>query len=307
MDKFEKLIGANKTYRDGKNVIKYLNEASNDDVNSTDTIQISYDLQAGSYIRDLKRNEAYNESYCQRVAEELNSLGDFESIMEIGVGEATVLRGVLSYLEKKPTDVFGFDISWSRLKFARYYLEEKDCQANLFAANLFSIPLPDDSIDVVYTSHSLEPNGGKEKEALQELMRVAKKYVVLLEPSFEHANEQGKKRMETNGYVKNLSQHAQDLGFEITKHQKFDVIINDLNPTALTIIRKSSEYSNSPELICPYSKGPLSKINDQLYFSERTGLSYPIIEQIPCLNKDNAILTTHLLTDCDDYIQSDAD
>jgi ubiquinone/menaquinone biosynthesis C-methylase UbiE len=35
-------------------------------------------------------------------------------------------------------------------------------QADLVVADLFHIPFADNSVDVVYTSHSLEPNGGRE-------------------------------------------------------------------------------------------------------------------------------------------------
>ena len=44
--------------------------------------------------------------------------------------------------------------------------------------DMFNLPITDDSIDLVYTVHALEPNGGKEKEALKELYRITKKYLM---------------------------------------------------------------------------------------------------------------------------------
>lgn len=41
---------------------------------------------------------------------------------------------------------------------------------NLFVANLFHIPLVDSSMDLLYTCYAIEPNGGKEKEILQEII-----------------------------------------------------------------------------------------------------------------------------------------
>ena len=76
--------------------------------------------------------------------------------------------------------------------------------ARFFVGNMFHIPFADNSIDIVYTSHSMEPNGGREKEAMAELYRVAGKYLVLLEPSYELATDDGKQRMDRLGYVKGM-------------------------------------------------------------------------------------------------------
>jgi hypothetical protein len=214
--------------------------------------------------------------------------------MEVGVGEATILSPLFAkfdpdnYLEK-----FGFDISWSRTRYAKDYCKKFGVNANLFSANLFNIPLPDNSIDIVYTSHSLEPNGGKEKEALKELYRVAAKYVVLLEPDYNNASPEGKSRMDKHGYVKNLDLHAKELGYEIIENKPLDVFINNLNPTGLTIIKKNNvELVNEPYFICPVSSMPLEKISN-LYYSEISGLMYPIINDIGCFLQENAILGTH--------------
>lgn len=74
----------------------------------------------------------------------------------------------------------GFDLSWSRISVAQKWLDEKSVKAQLFVGDLFSIPLADRSVDVVYTSHSLEPNGGKEELAIKELLRVPGKQLCWL-------------------------------------------------------------------------------------------------------------------------------
>jgi len=168
---------------------------------------------------------------------------------------------------------------------------------NLFTANLFEIPLLDNSIDVVYTSHSLEPNGGKEEEALKELYRITSKYLILLEPSWEFASEEAKARIDKCGYVKNLHSTALKLGYKVIEHRLFDVSANPLNPTGLIIIEKNSKEINEPKLVCPISKTALKKQNETLFYSKESFLAYPVIDEIPCLLKENSILATHLLTD----------
>jgi ubiquinone/menaquinone biosynthesis C-methylase UbiE len=106
----------------------------------------------------------------------------------------------------------------------------------LFIGDLFNIPLSDSSVDIVYTSHSLEPNGGREKEALQELYRIAGGYLVLLEPTNEFADDEGKARMKRNGYVHDLANVIKDLGYDLIEYRRFELTINPLNPTGLYII-----------------------------------------------------------------------
>jgi ubiquinone/menaquinone biosynthesis C-methylase UbiE/uncharacterized protein YbaR (Trm112 family) len=281
-------------YQANQNMMEFL-RGSNDSRNDIESIMISYDFQAGSYIKAATKNHEYIDSYTDCINKELKKLGTFKSIMEIGVGEATIMSPLMQKNDPNNTlKKFGFDISWSRVRYAKEYSNSFQQKINFFTANLFEIPLPDNSIDILYTSHSLEPNGGAEKEALKELYRVAGKYVVLLEPDFENGSEEAKARMIKHGYVTNLKQHAEELGYEIVIHRPFDICINPLNPTGLTIIKKNENQIKDVQYVCPITKGALNKIRGNWY-SKETGLLYPEIDEIPCLLEQNAILATHYL------------
>lgn len=296
-DKFNYLEKIKNLYSEGGNIIQYLKNLSKTEMSSLEDILISYDFQAGSYIKDLEKNRAFKESYVKSLLAVTEIFEDFDSIMEVGVGEATTLSPLLSNLGKVPKEVMGFDISWSRLKFAKEFLKENRQSANLFTANLFQIPLSDNSVDVVYTSHSIEPNGGRENEALQELYRVTNSYLVLLEPSFEFGGSKARERMIKNGYVKNLYQTAIDLGYKIVEHRLFDYYANPLNPTGLIVIQKEKkENPTGIGLKCPITLTRLEKSRSFLY-SRESMLAYPIMEEIPCLLKENSILASHFLTD----------
>jgi len=280
-------------FNEGKNIMEFLRSKEGEG-NDWETIMISYDLQAGSYIDFAKKNEDYINAYTDSIAKVIMDLCDFKSTMEIGVGEATIMAPLMKKVDPDATrKKFGFDISWSRTRYAKEYSNELGVGADFFIANLFSIPLPDNSIDVVYTSHSLEPNGGREKEALTELYRVASKYVVLLEPDYWNADEKGKARMNKNGYIKDLDRHAAELGYMVIEHRPFDVFINPLNPTGLTILKKMGKTEiNEPNFICPISHTKLERF-DNVFFSEESGLMYPVINELPCLLETNAFLGTH--------------
>lgn len=275
----------------GGNILSHLKSQNGE--NDWESIMISYDFQSGSYTKLALQNHVYIDKYTNAIKSVLDSLEKFGSIMEVGVGEATIMNPLMKKIDSdNQMDKFGFDISWSRIRYAKSNSEREGINSKLFVANLFDIPLPDNSIDVVYTSHSLEPNGGKEKEALKELYRVASKYVVLLEPDFQNASKEGKERMTSHGYVKNLAEHASALNFNVIESRPFDIYINPLNPTGLTIIKKAARPENIPSYICPITRKKLIQY-DNVYYCEESGLIYPIISEIPCLIESSATLGFH--------------
>lgn len=293
-EKLEILSRIKEIYSTGGNIIQFLKELDGNSTNKLEDILISYDFQAGSYIEMVKNNPHYMEAYSQLIANEFEKLDiNYNSIMEVGVGEATTLVNVIKNIPHQ-LEYYGFDISWSRIHYGNKYLNENNItNVNLFTGDLFNIPLTDNSIDIIYTSHSLEPNGGKEKEALLELYRVAKKYVILLEPAYEFGNEAVKKRMDAHGYVKNLVGTAKELGFNVVENRLFELYTNKLNPTQLIVIEKESKKIVEKHMFhCPITKTKL-KLEDDCFYSEEGLLAYPIIKNIPCLLAQNAIVATH--------------
>lgn len=305
MEKFKQLSKIKEIYANGENIIKYLKSINNNKQNTIEDILISYDFQSGSYIKGFSNDPEFKNNYCSALASIIESLGNFDSIIEVGVGEATTLNTLIRKLTNIPSNVLGFDISWSRLKFAKEFLADFNLRdIVLFTANLFEIPLLDNSIDIVYTSHSIEPNGGKEEEAIKELFRITGKYLILLEPSYEFADEKSRKRMKEHGYITKLYSTANNLGYKIIEHRLFDYSANPSNPTGIMIIEKKSSPSNNPNLRCPISLTELIKYNNSLLYSKDSFLAYPVIDDIPCLLKENSILATHLLTNYNEFKKS---
>lgn len=291
----QSLQAIRKVYEKGGNIIQYLKQNQHE-LNTLEMILISYDFQSGSYVREAEKDPEYNRLYTSAIARVITGLGvKYRSILEVGVGEATTLANVIQKLPQIPQQIFGFDISWSRIKYAIEYLQMKHLEhAIVFTGDFFNAPLADSSIDIVYTSHSIEPNGGREKEALLELMRITNKYLILLEPAYELANKSAQKRMEEHCYVKNLYKTAIELNLKVVEHRLFDISRNQLNPTGLMIIKKDSQKYKQVinPLVCPITKTPLKLLNGS-YFSDESLLAYPIIDQVPCLISDSAVVATH--------------
>lgn len=278
--------------------MKYIRDHEKTGTNSTMGVLIAYDLQAGTYIDIVEHNKEFTLSYCLGISQMIDSFKiSSPSVLEVGVGEATTLSHVVNQMQTPPSHVSGIDISWSRVKFGQSYFKKynPNISSSLAVGDLFNMPFADSSVDVVYTSHSLEPNGGKEVEALKELYRVAREYIVLLEPSFENADDEGKKRMLENGYIMNLATHARSLKYDVISQFPYQFQSNKKNPTEVIVIKKNNSKSvmNTSHFSCPISKLPLTLVNGGLFCKESL-LTYPVILDIPCLTPDNAILTSKL-------------
>ncbi|NLL52522.1 MAG: methyltransferase domain-containing protein [Peptococcaceae bacterium] len=301
MNKLALLQRIKHIYENNENITEYLRKVSNEESNSWEDILISYDFQAGSYVDNYYENKEIIDDYCSEIGEVVNRLELDQAnnylICEAGVGEATTLTNVSKVISDKFIK-YGFDLSWSRIAVANKFVKEQGINdINLVVGDLFNAPYLDDSFDIVYTSHTIEPNGGREEEALKQLYRITRQYLILLEPSYELASEEGKNRMVKHGYIRNLYSKAQELGLEILEYRLFDVITNPLNPTALMVIKKpqSTDRIVKDPLCCPVTKSPICKkvtASGEVFFSERSLLSYPVIDSIPCLLPQNAIVTT---------------
>ena len=82
----------------------------------------------------------------------------------------------------------------------------------MLCADIKSIPLKSNSIDVIISNHALEPNGKYLSDLIKELFRVVKKKLILFEPSYELNSLKGKKRMDKLGYIKNIKSTVKNLG-----------------------------------------------------------------------------------------------
>ena len=300
MDKSKILLRIGEIYNKGENIIQYLKKLNDKNEVTTEDILISYDFQAGKYIERTNSSKSSKNIYAANIAKVIDELGEINSIMEAGVGEATTLGRVIKNLKTVPEHIFGFDLSWSRIKYGQKFLKSYELQIqnsiHLCTGDLFNSPFPDNAFDLVYTSHTLEPNGGLEKEALEALYRITNKYLVLLEPAYELGSNAARERMDKHKYVTNLRQTALDLGYKIMKYELFEPCSNPLNPTSIMIIKKEAKNYNHPSFVCPITKTILRE-KDQALFSKDSLLAYPVLAGVPCLLPSNGIVATHFLDD----------
>ncbi len=290
------LIELKAAFARNENITRALRKSPDATTNEQSAILIAYDFQAGSYIRALNdpAQRAIEQRYAEAIAQVLRPLRP-QFLLEAGVGEATTFREVLRRISLPARSAaLGFDLSWSRIHVGKRYLGEDGPGPALFVGELEAIPLAEGAADIVYTSHAIEPNHGREGQILDELYRVAGRYLLLCEPGYELASEEARARMELLGYCRGLREWAVERGWKVVEHRLLGDFNNAHNPTAMLLIEKPVRAAAPPEFVCPNCRGPLAR-TDEALFCAAEGLAFPFLRGIPCLARHDAILAGRYL------------
>jgi uncharacterized protein YbaR (Trm112 family) len=285
-------------YREGRNVMQTLRDMLGEKANTPQIIEIAYDLQAGSYVDYVRTNREFWRAYTSELAAVLRDhLSAGDRVLDAGTGEMTTLVGVANNCSDDVAH-YAMDISWSRIAKGRAFAEAEmrpDLGAVLssFVGDLLHLPLRGGSMDVVWTSHALEPNAGHEKAVLAELFRVARKRVVLFEPSYEDNSDEGRARMDALGYIRGLPEAIAELGGRLEEKRMIGAVSNPLNPTYAYVITPPRETAARDHDVwaCPATRLPMEQRGD-CYWSEASRLAYPVIGSIPVLREESAVYAT---------------
>ena len=177
--KFIDIAVLNKLFDKNINLTKFLHKKYNN-MSEEQIIETIYDVQTGSYIEWAMKNPQIQRNYCKEIVEIIDSMKEksYANYLDAGVGELTTLCDITSKIKKKVSSIYVCDLSWSRLfaglKFSKKYKNIKH-KIKPFCSDMKCLPLPDSSIDLVTTHHSIEPNFMNVDLVVKELFRVAKK------------------------------------------------------------------------------------------------------------------------------------
>jgi ubiquinone/menaquinone biosynthesis C-methylase UbiE len=301
--KYTGISDAVETFRRGENVTKYLRNRSNSVTNDVPIIEIAYDLQAGTYTRAVADNPELYRDYAVECAGLIRPhLEPGDVILDVGSGEFTTLVGVANACFEPSHMIYGCELSLSRIAYGRRFISSELAPAlrprmRPFVGEMSKLPLRDKSIDVLISSHALEPNRGREHDILRELMRVARRCMVLVEPYYEGVSEKIRRRMDEHAYVRNLPSAIVAAGGEIRDIVPLVVRTSPENPShafVIVVSQASAQPAPRPEPVwaCPETGCPMEE-RDGFFFSPGALLAYPIIDGVPILRSEAAILFTN--------------
>ncbi len=288
-------------YAEKKNILEHMRQQRGIEDNDELAVLYAYDLQAGSYIQRTTQEPEIarrNDASTARLTALFDELGG-GSVLDAGTGEATFLCHVIGKMKTPPSAVYGFDISLSRLLYARAFAAEQGLDTiRFFTGSLTRVPVQDDAFDIVFTNHALEPNRGREREIIGALARTSRRYLVLREPSYEKGDAKTREHIDRHRYVKGIPDVLADLGFDVVRHELFGDDVNPNSQAAVTVVRTGDAAAGAPlpdpPFASPVGCGALA-FTGEAYYSAEDCLIFPVIDGIPCLLPENGIFSTKYL------------
>jgi SAM-dependent methyltransferase len=140
------------------------------------------------------------------------------SVLDFGCGWG--VNTILLRQQAPDAQVWSFDASPYRVLSARYNLERLGLAPyRLFVADGSRLPLPDASVDLVFTTHVLEQMAEVLPGALAEIRRVARRFAVHVEPGTRFARWPHRLRVRRLGYPADIAERARALGWTIREHR----------------------------------------------------------------------------------------
>ena len=102
---------ARQIYEEGKNITDYLKSEFKVDCNTSEIIEMAYDLQAGSYIDILNNDPVHVDLFTSEFSELLAPhLAGSNTLLDLGAGELTTLSLIMNKLPMFIDNVFAFDM-----------------------------------------------------------------------------------------------------------------------------------------------------------------------------------------------------
>lgn len=167
-----------------------------------ETVKKTYNQKAGEYIKNFETGQE-GKNRCDQYCNILKRF-DWNSLLDVGAGELTITSGIANRFGKNKK-YYACDIADKKIDQGKEYSKKKGVEIDAIPCSATKLPYKNNSFDMVITSHCLEQMPYNYKKAIDEVVRVSKKYVILFEPSFKHGSKYQKFRMFCLNYARGVS------------------------------------------------------------------------------------------------------
>ena len=284
-------------YKKKQNIQLFL---KNKTFSNREIIKLAYDIQSGSYIKFFKKltREKKVNVYFPLIKAINDNFKNVKTILDFGCGELTTSAYIFKNLNHKIKKYYANDVSFNRLLVGSNELKKKLTKKNYNKFKIFcnsdnNLPFKDKSIDLVLTVHALEPNNQYKYEIFNELLRVSKLGIILMEPHYEISDVKQKKRMIKFDYIRGIEKilRLKKIKYHIIE-KKFH--LNNLNKSSIFVLKNNlTKKKQHDNFVDPIKKNDLIK-KDNFLYSKKTFRAFPIINDIAIFNEDSQIFLPNL-------------
>lgn len=253
----------------------------------------------------LKMKDAYKEQLDYAVEHVYKPfLENGMTALEVGAGETTTIHNLIKYVPDVQVRWSALELSWSRIAEGKRWSIEHNTHQHfdtMVAASALNIPFADNTFDLVFTNGCIEQIRYNTEQALSEVLRIAKKRVILYEPTYELGDRYQRIYLDGAQYCRGVPDILKKLGAKVTRYELAPHSLNPFCCYSITIIDKvsnSTEPTVGPkDLCCPKCKAPLENVPDGLYCASLYCSSiYPVIWGVPCLRIEDAVFASQYHT-----------
>lgn len=274
-----------------ENLIIYLKKKK---VEKSDAVKMSYDVQSGSYIKFFNSlsNKKKKQVYYPLINILKNEFKNIKTVLDFGCGELTTSHYIFKSYKKNILKYFASDISLNRLLLGVQNLKKKISHEDykkfkVFCNSSYNLPFKNNSIDIVITIHSLEANNKSKEKIIDELLRVSRLGLVLMEPHYEISSKKQKLRMKKFDYIRGIKNILNKKKGELKIIKKSNHL-NSLNISSFFVFKKGKLKNEIDKFVEPVTLGNLKKIDNFLY-SEKSLRLYPVFKDIIIFSDDSQI------------------
>ena len=284
-------------YKKKQNIQLFL---KNKTFSNREIIKLAYDIQSGSYIKFFKKltREKKVNVYFPLIKAINDNFKNVKTILDFGCGELTTSAYIFKNLNHKIKKYYANDVSFNRLLVGSNELKKKLTKKNYNKFKIFcnsdnNLPFKDKSIDLVLTVHALEPNNQYKYKIFNELLRVSKLGIILMEPHYEISDVKQKKRMIKFDYIRGIEKilRLKKIKYHIIE-KKFH--LNNFNKSSIFVLKNNlTKKKQHDNFVDPIKKNDLIK-KDNFLYSKKTFRAFPIINDIAIFNEDSQIFLPNL-------------
>jgi ubiquinone/menaquinone biosynthesis C-methylase UbiE len=269
------------------NFRRYFLKNTNIPISEINSLQ--YDLQTGSYIKELKKTNKKDSKIIDENALKIISYFKkykINSFLDFGTGECIRLFYLLKFNKISFNKIFACDTSLSRILLGKDFLK-KELKASTFnKINFFcngeTMPLQNNSIDCVVSFAVFENFNLKMGYSyFDELYRVANKIIILVEPKSANITSKIRKRLNRYSLFNNLDKILKNRKI-LFKEDTWNKTINskiDYNVRIIEVNKNSKKKNNYKYYDTLTNEFYNSKYN--FLHLKKSGKIIPVLNNVP--------------------------